>query len=203
MRNKIAFAALAVSMGFFTAALPAQAQVKTRWPNKPAADISFTYSALHANATVGECGCFWMRGGSGELAVPLWRQFSAVGEVSGERQHRLPGDPGVGLSLVSALGGVRYTRPHHERWEPFAQGVFGVAHGFDTYFPTTPFPKGAASAFALATGLGLDVKLRKHLLLRPIQAEYQYMQLPNNGINPANQQHDYRLSAGLVLRLTR
>jgi hypothetical protein len=38
--------------------------------------------------------------------------------------------------------------------------------------------------------------------LRVIQAEYQYMQLPNNAIDPANQQHDIRLSAGIVLRLT-
>ena len=200
MMNKIAFAALAVS--FLNAVLPASGQNKTPWPGKPVADLSFTYSALHANATVGACGCFWMRGGTGEIAIPLWRQFSAVGEVSGERQHRLPGDPGVGLSLASAMGGVRVTVPYRERFGPFAQGVFGVVHGFDTYFPTATGPKGAASSFAMAAGQGMDLRVKKHLLVRLVQAEYQYMELPNNGVRPANQQHDIRLSAGLVLRFT-
>jgi outer membrane immunogenic protein len=200
MTNKIAFAALAVSL--IAAALPARAQTKGPWPGKPLADISFTYSALRANVPVGDCGCFWMRGGTGEIAIPVWRQFAAVGEVSGERKNNLPGNPGIGLSLASAMGGLRITEPYHQRWSPFAQGVFGVAHGFDSYFPGAANPTGAASSFALAAGLGLDVRLKQHLLLRVIQAEYQYMQLPNNAIDPANQQHDIRLSAGIVLRLT-
>ena len=36
-----------------------------------------------------------------------------------------------------------------------------------------------------------------HLLIRPIQADYQYMQLPNNS---TNQQHNFRLAAGVVFR---
>ena len=200
MKNKIAFAALAVSL--IATALPAGAQTKTPWNGKPIADLSFTYSGLRVNVPVGNCGCFWMRGGTGELAVPVWRQVSAVVEVSGERKNNLPGNPGIGLSLASVMGGVRLTHTVHQKWSPFAQGVFGEVHAFDSYFPGPTAPTGAASSFAMATGLGLDVSIRKHLLLRVAQAEYQYMQLPNNAINPANQQHDIRLSAGIVLRMT-
>ena len=199
MKITLVLAALAVTLGL--TGLPAGAQAKNAWQGKPAADISFTYSALHVNAPVGDCGCFWMRGGSGELAVPIVRQLAGVLEVSGERKNHLPGDPAVGLSLASFLGGVRITRNSSHKWSPFAQGLVGVAHGFDSYFPGTR-PVSAASSLAMAAGLGLDIRVRKHLLIRPIQAEYQYMQLPNNAIDPANQQHDIRLSAGIVFRLT-
>jgi outer membrane immunogenic protein len=202
MRNKIALAALAASLSSFATALPAGAQA-TPAHTLPAAEVSFTYSALRANAPVGNCGCFWMRGGSGELAVPVWRQISVVAEVSGERKNNLPGNPGIGLSLASAMGGVRLGHSFGKRYSPFAQGVVGVVHGFDGYFPGTPGPTGAATSLAMAAGLGLDMKLRQHVALRLIQGEYQYMQLPNNAINPANQQHDIRLSAGIVFRFTR
>lgn len=200
MKNYISATALAVTLIFFP--YPARAQNKAPAPGKPLADISFTYSTLRVNVPVGDCGCFWMRGGSGELAVPAWRQFSVVAEVSGEREAHLPGNPGIGLSLASAMGGVRITHNLGGRWSPFGQGLFGVAHGFDSYFPDAVRPRGAATSFAMAAGLGLDVKISGHLLLRPVQAEYQYMQLPNNAVNPSNQQHDIRLSAGVVFRLT-
>ena len=203
MKSNVALATLAVTLGLLAAARPGRAQAAAAGHTLPAADISFTYSGLRANAPVGNCGCFWMRGGTGELAVPVWRQVALVAEVSGERKNNLPGAPGIGLSLASAMGGVRLSHPFRHRWKPFAQGVFGIVHGFDGYFPGAAGPSGAATSFAMAAGLGLDVKVARHWSLRPIQAEYQYMQLPNNALNPANQQHDVRLSAGVVFRFTR
>jgi hypothetical protein len=197
MKLHLTFAAFAVSL--FTSTLVGGAENAP--VAKPMADLSITWSELRSNVPVGNCGCFWMNGGSAEFAVPAWRNFSGVIEVSGQRANHLPGVPGVGLSLASAMGGVRYTHPFHLRYEPFAQGLFGQVHGFDSYFPGIA-PSGAASSFALAAGLGLDVPVRKHLLLRLVQAEYHYMQLPNNAVDPANQQHDIRLSAGIVLRLS-
>jgi hypothetical protein len=45
-----------------------------------------------------------MRGGGGELAVPVCRQVSPVGEVYGERKNNLPANPGNGLSLSHGDG---------------------------------------------------------------------------------------------------
>jgi len=202
MKNKFAFAALAVSFGLFATAFPAEAQSPTGMPERPLIDFSAAYSGLRSNVPVGNCGCFWMQGGSGELAVPVWRNVSGVVELSGEHINNLPGNPGIGLGLISGMGGLRLTHSFHTRWSPFGQGLFGVVHGFDSYFPGKSSPTTYATSFVLAAGLGLDVRLQKHLLFRPIQAEYHYMQLPNNAISPANQQHDIRLSAGIVFRLT-
>ena len=201
MKRSLILAVLAMCFDLSVAS-PARAQSRVHAAGGPVTDISFTYSALRANLPVGNCGCFWMRGGSGEIAFPLPHHFSAVAELSGERIAHLPGLPSTGLSLVSVTAGPRYTYTYRHRIEPFGQALFGAVHGFDSYFPAASGPKGAASSFAMVAGLGLDVVLRKHLLLRPVQAEYQYMQLPNNAVSPADQQHDIRFSAGLVLRFT-
>ncbi len=196
MKTTLALAAFTV---IFTAPALAQAVASTE-PATQVAELSITYSALHANAPVGGCGCFWMEGGSAELAVPVWRFVSGVVELSGQHIDTIPGAPGIGLGLISGMGGVRVSRAMNTRWTPFGQGLFGGVHAFDSYFPGSTRSTTYATSFAMATGLGLDVAVSKHLAIRPVQAEYQYMQLPNNS---TNQQHDVRLSAGVVLRLTK
>ncbi len=168
-------------------------------PEKTLAEVSFTYSALQTNAPVGVCGCFWMRGGSAELAVPVWRFVSGVVELSGEHTNHISQADSLGLSLLSGMGGLRVSRPMHTRFVPFGQGLVGGVHAFDSYFPGSTRSTTYATSLAMAAGLGLDVAISKHILLRPIQAEYQYMQLPNGS---TNQQHDIRLSAGVVFRFT-
>jgi outer membrane immunogenic protein len=165
-----------------------------------ATELSYTYSALRTNAPVGGCGCFWNSGGSVELAVPLWRHFSSVTEFSGEHANSIPGNSGTALSLMSALAGVRVTRPVNKKFILFAQGLIGVVHAFDSYFPGSSGPTTSATSFALATGGGIEVAVSPRWLVRPVQVEYQFMHLPNNA---GNEQHDIRLSAGIALRFFR
>ncbi len=176
-------------------------------PNDPAPalpehfiELSFNYSTLRTNAPVGGCGCFWTNGGSVELAVPLWRYVSSVAEFSGEHSGSIAGNSGVGLNLISALGGVRVARQLNKRFIPYAQGLVGVVHAFDSAFPGAVGTTPSATSFALAAGGGLEVELSRRWLVRVAQVDYQYMQLPNN---MGNQQHDLRLSAGIILRLNR
>ncbi|HEY0784949.1 MAG TPA: hypothetical protein VGD62_03700 [Acidobacteriaceae bacterium] len=200
MKNLMMLAALTAALATALAA-PALAQTGAQpsQPEKNPVELSITYSALRSNAPVGGCGCFWMGGGSAELAVPLWRYVSAVAEVSGQHTSHLPQGGGVGLSLLSGMGGLRVGRPMHTRFTPFGQGLVGGVHAFDSYFPGSTRSTTYATSMAMAAGLGIDVAVSSRILLRPVQAEYQYMQLPNNS---TNQQHDIRLSAGVVLRLT-
>ncbi len=196
MKTLITLAALAATL-----AGPALAQSGNAkpLPEKTLAEVSFTYSALQTNAPVGGCGCFWMRGGSAELAVPVWRFVSGVVELSGEHTNHVSQAGPLGLSLLSGMGGLRVSRPMHTRFTPFGQGLVGGVHAFDSYFPGSTRSTTYATSLAMAAGLGLDIAVSKHILLRPIQAEYQYMQLPNGS---TNQQHDIRLSAGVVFRFT-
>jgi hypothetical protein len=97
----------------------ARAAVAQQKPRN-AIDLSITYTELHANAPVNGCGCFWMAGGTGEIAIPLWRNFSAVAEANGEHAGHIPGS-NVGLSLVNGLGGLRLRIPTRTLLQPYAE----------------------------------------------------------------------------------
>lgn len=159
-------------------------------------EISVGYSALRTNADPKQCGCFFMNGGSTEVAFHAYRWFSAVADLTGERTGEVNGGS-QGLSLVSFTAGPRFTYPIGARYAPFVQALFGAAHGFDSYFPVASGPTGAANGFAMLAGGGLDLRVKSYLAIRPIQVDYFLTQLPN-GVN--GRQNNLRLSAGLVLR---
>lgn len=159
-------------------------------------EISLSYDVVHTNANPAQCGCFFMNGGSTEVAFHVYRWFSAVADLTGGRAARVNGGP-QGLSLVAFTAGPRFTYPVKTRYAPFVQALFGAAHGFDSYFPVASGSTGAANSFALLLGGGLDIRMKPYLAIRPVQADYLLTQLPN-GIN--DRQNSLRLGAGLVFR---
>ena len=157
-------------------------------------EIFVGYSDLRASA---EGVGFNMNGGSAEVGIPVYRRFSAVADLTGERRSRVNGGP-QGLSLVSFSAGPRFTYPLHHRYAPFVQSLAGAVHGFDSYFPVASGAAGAASSLSLLVGGGLDIRMNSCLAIRPVQADYFLTQLPNGS---DNRQSNFRLTAGIVLRL--
>jgi hypothetical protein len=157
-----------------------------------------TFSAMHANAPVGGCGCFWMNGGFGGLSLPLWRNFSAVVEAGGNTTNHIPAFD-TGLSLIYGLGGLRMRVPNHTLLQPFGQALFGGVHGFDSYFPAPvgKLPTSYDTSFALTVGGGLDLRVSRHVWIRAIQADYFYSELRNL---QGDRQNQIRLAAGIVFR---
>jgi len=160
-------------------------------------EVSFAYSFLRGNANPGQCGCFNLNGGNAEAALHLYRRFSAVADFTGENTASV--NNGVrGLSLLAITAGPRISFAFHRRFVPFAQGLFGVVHGFNSYFPVTAGPTGAATDFAMIAGGGFDFHITQHLAIRPIEADYFLTRLPNE-VNGA--QNNLGLSSGVVLRI--
>jgi outer membrane immunogenic protein len=161
-------------------------------------DATVMFTELHANAPVGGCGCFWMSGGTGEIAIPVWHNFSAVAQLNGQRTSNIPGF-NVGLSLLNALGGVRLRVPTHTLFQPYAQALFGGVHGFDSYFPAPvgKLPTSYDTSFAMAIGGGVDLAISKHIWIRAVQADYHYSELRNL---QGDRQNQFRIGAGIVFR---
>lgn len=161
-------------------------------------EVSFAYSYARANAGPGVCGCFNMNGGSGEVAFHAFRGLSVAVDLTGERANGI--GPAVGLSLVAVTVGPRFSHPFAGgKFTPFAQGLVGAAHGFDSFFPSANgAASGAASSLAILAGGGLDLRINRHLAIRAVQADYLRTQLPNG---QGNEQNLLRLSAGVVLRI--
>jgi len=160
-----------------------------------------------------------MYGGTAELAVPVWRNFSVVGEFGGQTtkqmgpdaQSLVPGQQSLGLSHINAYGGLRLRLPNHTLFQPYGQAMVGIVHGFDSQFPKTYYSQTgevayetSANSFGMVLGGGLDWAVSRRFWIRLPQVDYHYNQLPN--LHKAltgqgrDQQNELRLSAGVVVR---
>jgi opacity protein-like surface antigen len=127
---------------------------------------------------------------------------------------------GVDHTLVNFVLGPRYTFTRHSRWMPFAQALFGGARASSSAGitvlpggivwppvgllvpPGTLPPVGASinadrTGFAMLLGGGLDIKVSKHIALRPIGADYYLVRLPSFFTGNDTNKNHFRYSAGV------
>ena len=192
MRSLVRFALL---FGFST--LPALAQAGSQDPSDflPRYSVALGYNNIRANAPPATCGCFDMNGGfaSGTYALKYW--LNAAAEVTGGQAKNI-GPLGQDLTLTTYTAGPQVVF----RWThftPYAQALFGAAHGSDSYFPSGNTFSTGATSFAFTTGGGVDYHLNHRLAIRLVEAQYLHTTLPN-GTN--NQQNHLMLGAGVVFK---
>jgi len=161
-------------------------------------DVGATYALERAKLEPSNCGCFWLGGGNGDVAVTIFKGLGLAANVSGiQAFNNLP--TGEGLNKLSYLGGPRYTykasrlmKTHPTQF--FGEALFGKVHGTNSIFPGNTGTTTEATAFAMQAGVGMDIALYKGFAVRAFEVDYVYTQLPNNG---SNTQDDLKLSAGL------
>ena len=191
---------LLASVGTFTCASAQQSHRVTR--EEPRVQLAVDYSYLRANATPGQCGCFSLNGGSAEVALRAYRNFSVVGDITGSHAGTTS-VAGQSLSLLSYTVGPRFSYPLRGSKRtpivPFIQGLVGAVHGFDAPFPTSSGTLAmSANALAVLVGGGVDVALSRRFGIRAAQVDYGLNHLPNNSKNNENL---LRVSAGVVFRI--
>jgi hypothetical protein len=111
------------------------------------------------------------------------------------------GEAHANLFTISAGPVIKF---RIKRFQPFVEGLVGAAH--------TDFYKNAAKncgnciisstpgdyALAILIGGGIDFKLTRHLVIRPIEANYFMTRFVNNLTNGSDHQNNFRYQAGLV-----
>ena len=183
-----------------TSSLRAQAVASTSSPGHQEVDLAVTYTAQYSNLVSDPI--FWHQGGSIELSTQTYRGFGIAANIAGT-QIGNAANSGVGLSMVTATFGPRYTwyRPigsaRKKSLAIFGQGLIGEAHGFNSYFPTAAGSLTDYNSFALQVGGGVDIGLSRHFAVRAVQADWIRTQFPNS---TTNIQNTFRIGAGVVLR---
>jgi outer membrane immunogenic protein len=159
-------------------------------------DVAVVYNPLLANVVSGNR--FWMQGGSVQGHGQFWHGLSVVGDVSGLHTASTGGSSGVGLDMVTATFGPRYTwSSAHRRYAVFGQALVGEAHGMNSVFPNPAGANESANSLALYVGGGVNLRLKDHLALRAFEADWLRTQLPNA---TTNVQNNFRVGAGLIYR---
>ena len=184
---------------------PAGLRAQVPYPAKDhhEVDLAVNYTEQYSNLV--STPTFWHGGGSAELSAQLRHGFGLAANVAGTQTSNAA-DSGVGLSLVTATFGPRYTFYHPlgvERKKSlavFGQGLLGQAWGFNSYFPTASGAIRSDNSLALQLGGGVDLGLTRHFGVRVFQADWLRTQLPNG---TTNVQNTLRLGAGVVFRFGR
>ncbi len=105
--------------------------------------------------------------------------------------------PGQRADLQSHLFlvGPQFSLRKYERVTPYVHALFGVMRTDLIYFDPTGKISLRDSAFAMALGGGLDIKVIDNLAIRLFQTDYVLTRFNDDT------QHHFRASTGLVLRL--
>jgi outer membrane protein OmpA-like peptidoglycan-associated protein len=93
------------------------------------------------------------------------------------------------------LFGPRVNIRHFDHFVPFAEFLFGGAHGTAQVTGNT-----SQSVFALAAGGGVDVILMKNLAWRFFEADYLMTNFSGPLLAPVARQNNFRIGSGMVLR---
>ena len=165
-------------------------------------DVGLRYSEQVSNGPAGSCGCFTLQGAAADAAWNLGHLSSALylrlaADVGAEHTGNV-NNAGYGLTLSTFTAGPRFNLPGN-KVKPFAQALFGLAHGSGSEFPQGNSQESSANSFALDLGAGADIPVNKRLSVRILQLDYLRTALPNNS---TNWQNNLRIGAGLTLRFS-
>lgn len=180
---------IVLTTGVFSTRVHAQALPASGGLNM---DLGATYTTIHANEGPGQCGCFYMSGGTLEFAVKNDRNVAFVTSFSGTHADNINAIEQT-LTLYTLLEGVRYSVDHGGRFVPFGEAAIGFAHTTSNYvlYKNT-------SAAAAQVGGGLDLHISRRFAIRAAQVDYLFTSSPN-GQN--NFQNEIRYGAGIVYHL--
>jgi outer membrane protein OmpA-like peptidoglycan-associated protein len=179
----------------------------------PKFELFLGYSYLRAIPAPDEGNrLVWQHGGSANLAYNFNRFLGVVADFGvytnsevrfrGAYAHTVDVD-NANAAVLSYLFGPRLSFRSHERFTPFVQALFGGVHANKIVLRNcnsncTLLPD--EDSFAMTAGGGLDIKLRRHLAIRAIQAEYLMTRFKDYDTGATATQNDMRLSAGIVFR---
>jgi opacity protein-like surface antigen len=178
----------------------------------PKVELFMGYSYLRAMPELAAGNrMVYLHGGSTSLALNLNRHLGLVGDFGGfnDKWLLLTGaglNPSVntenaGGSVFTFLAGPRLSFRDHGRFTPYVQALFGGMHASDIAICKTGcvlLP--AENTFAMTAGGGLDIRVRRHLAIRIVQAEYLMTRFDNSNTGSREMQNDMRLSSGIVFR---
>ena len=173
------------------------------------------YSFWRAMPTANSNRMSYLNGGSTSVAYNFNRYVGVVADFGGYGNSRLTLFSPTGSQTVNSDGsgytyvfGPRFSYRKYERFTPFVQVLLGGVHASSvTISGCAGNPNctalGSDNTFAVMMGTGLDIKINRHIALRPFEGRFPPLTHFDNPLSPGGQergwQDNVRFSAGIVL----
>jgi opacity protein-like surface antigen len=169
--------------------------------------LGYTFTRFNSATNV---PAFSANGGSGQFVYNFKNWLGGVadfGAVHNGNIHNVQLDS----TAATFLFGPRVAFRRWSRFTPYVQTLFGGVYGTtsvavptDVLLDETSIPAGThiraaaqQTAFAMTAGGGVDIKVSKHVSVRPIQLEYLMTRLKHFRTDDDNTQNNLRYSAGV------
>lgn len=154
----------------------------------PIVETAFQYQMLRVNSSTA-FPSFTANGGSGSVQVNFFNQVSGVLEVGAEYNGNIKGVP-VSNTWLSYLVGPRISLvKRSSKIIPALECLVGGT----TVFAGLSNQTANSTGFGMALGGTLDIRVNRHVDLRPVQLDYMLTRV-NNTYN----QNNLRYGAGIV-----
>jgi hypothetical protein len=179
--------------------LPLAAILPTAHAQTPM-DLGMTYTQQRAKFVgSGADDFFYMRGATVDFAYQPFHGLGPVVSLNGMAVTNLRTQ--IDIHQASFLGGGRYTYSFghisptvwSRRASLFGEGLVGITHATDGYYPKGETLTSTASGLTYALGGGVNYNIYHRFELR-VMSHYFVTELPNGG---TNQQRDIQVSAGV------
>lgn len=157
---------------------------------------------------------FDAHGGSGQFVYNFSKWVGVAADLGAVNRGTLGGGF-VDATVIDFVAGPRVTWHNHSRFQPFVQALFGGAYStasarlsafpadvppiLEDFLPNTPVTVRVASSrtgFAMLAGGGLDIRLSKHVMFRPVEADYYLTRMPSLLTGDDSNHNNFRYSAG-------
>jgi opacity protein-like surface antigen len=183
----------------------------------PKADLFFGYSFLRANQAQ-SIPAFTANGGVGTLGWNFTNHIALEAELGGYHNGNV-NNYQFDTTTFSYLFGPRLSYGRSKRFDPYVHVLWGGSHGTTSIASSsilvvnppiagTTVParySRSQNTFAMAAGGGIDLKLSRHLLLRPIQLDYYLTRYeaidvtqPAGSSTSARNQNNLRYATGIA-----
>jgi hypothetical protein len=190
------------------------------WPQDqeyPRFETFLGYNYVRFNPNVDLIPNFGANGGSGQFVYNFNRWIGFAADVGAVHKGTLAG-LNLDTTVMNFVAGPRFTFRKHGRFVPFAQALFGGGYATTStevfVFPSgqaiippgftgSPFTETSARVqassthFAMLAGLGLDIKINRHISFRPVEADYYLTRMPSLLTSGNNNRNNFRYAAGV------
>ncbi len=174
--------------------------------------LGYNYVRFNPNSDV--FPSFNANGGGGQFVYNFNKWIGGVVDVGAVTRGSFD-NFNVDATVINFVAGPRITYHNHSRFVPFGQVLFGGAYSTAS-LPVTVTGGGAIvppgiilppivaarvnasnTGFAMMAGGGLDIKVSKHIALRPIGADYYLTRIPSLLTGDTSNRNNFRYSAGI------
>ena len=155
----------------------------------PVGDVFFGYSFVRANSAR-DIPAFTNNGGVGTLAINVNNHIAIEADFGGYHNGNI-NNKEADTTLASFLFGPRFSLGRSRTFDPYFHVLIGGSHISSSIAKSSvllpqplTLPAGSQASpcgdryctsqsnFAMAAGGGIDIRLTKYMLLRPVQVDY-------------------------------